>query len=538
MSETIRDPGKVDIYDTTLRDGLQTVGVSMDIASRVEVAKQLNDVGVDVIEAGFPGSGPATGEHELLAVQAVAVAVDSAKVAALCRLVPGDVENGWAAVEAAQDKAGARLHLFVSTSEIQMKEQGKTPDGVMGLTKSEVARAKLLCDDVEFSPMDATRSDFEFMMRVCQVAVEHGATVINVPDTTGHMTHRQYGHLIAAVGQRIHAHHPGVIIAAHTHGDRGLSAAANMEAIGAGARQVEVAVNGIGPRLGNAGLADIVGNIREGGEPLHADIYTDVDPRQLRETSQLVAKLSGKAAPDNLAFTSSTAFAHVEGIHQHDVATNPRSFESLDADVYGQEPGQIVLGPLSGKAGVGKRLEGIGIELENSQLNAVTAKVKELAVQQGRDLADTDIERIVAQETGEEIVDRFELDESNIDIRSVTGGGDATISIRDNFVAELEVPFGTVIATSHGGGIDAAVKEINEFTGFEGTFETWRPVAAKGSDAQARIIVEVSYDGRRMSAFADDTSVDIATAKAYLQAKNLVDRVKNRPPNIAAELAA
>src|ERR1039458_7375584 len=228
MSEVMRDPNRVDIYDTTLRDGLQTVGVSMDIAGRVEVAKQLDRIGVDVIEAGLPGSGPATGEHELEAVQAVAMAVDSVKVAALCRVVPGDIENGWAAVEPARERGGARLHLFVSTSDIQMKEQQKTPDIVMDLTKSEVARAKSLCDDVEFSPMDATRSDPEFMMRVCQIAVAEGATVINIPDTTGDMTHRQFGGLIEVVRQEIHAYNPEVVISAHTHGDRGLSGAANL----------------------------------------------------------------------------------------------------------------------------------------------------------------------------------------------------------------------------------------------------------------------------------------------------------------------
>ena len=290
-----------------------------------------------------------------------------------------------------------------------MKEQRKTPDKVLELTKSEVARAKSLCDDVEFSPMDASRSDFEFMMRVCQVAVEEGANVINIPDTTGYMTHRQYGSLITAVSRLIRVNHPEVVISAHAHGDRGLSAAANMEAVAAGARQVEVAVNNIGPRLGNAGLADTVGNIREGGEPLPPDVYTGVDARRLRETSQLVAELSGKAAPDSLAFTSSTAFAHAEGVHQHDVGGNPRSFEAFEAEAYGQEPGQIVLGPLCGRVGVGIRLKNIGIELAEDDLNNVTARVKDMAVEQGRNLADNDVEMLAAEITGDRIGDSFRL---------------------------------------------------------------------------------------------------------------------------------
>jgi 2-isopropylmalate synthase len=522
MSETIetRDPNKVDIYDTTGRDGLQTVGVSMGLEDRVEMSRQLDSIGVDIIEAGFPASGEATTKHELEVVKAVAVAVDSAKVAALCRLRPADIENGWAGVEPGKDNSGGvRLHTFISTSDVQMKEQNLTSEKVKELTASEVARAKSLCNDVEFSPMDASRSDFELVMEVCRIAVENGATVLNIPDTTGYMTYRQYGRMIAAISEGIQPDHPDVIFSAHTHGDRGLSTASNMEAIGAGARQIEVVVNGLGPRLGNADLASIVGNIREGGDPLPSDVYTEVDPRRLVETSRMVARMSGKLAPTNLPFTSPTAFAHVEGIHQHDVVGNPRSFEAMDAADYGQEAGQIVLGPLSGRVGVGARLENIGIHLERDELNAVTARVKEVATEEGRNPEDNDIELLAAEVTGEEIIDYYQLE--SVDAGEKHGVAQAKVKVTNLDGKSVK----KAVHLTGEGAIDAMVTAMNQASDFEGGVARWMGVSREpGEDAVGGILVTVRQNGYSRRVYAEGNSVLQASAKAYMIGRNMIKR--------------
>lgn len=526
MQETpVADPNKIDIYDTTGRDGLQTAGVSMTLEQRVAMSLQLEDIGVDIIEAGFPASGEATTNHELEVVQAVAVAVDAAKVAALCRLRPGDIVNGWAAVEPAKDNpGGVRLHTFVSTSDIQMQEQGLTPDKVKELTASEVSRAKAFTDDVEFSPMDASRSDFELVKEVCRIAVENGATVLNIPDTTGFMTHRQYGRMMEAIIQVIRPDHPEVTFSAHTHGDRGLAIAAAMEAIGAGARQVEVAVNDLGPRLGNLGLASIVGNIREGGDPLPPDAYTDVDSARLVESSRMVEGMSGKSAPSNLPFTSPTAFAHVEGIHQHDVVGNPRSFEAMEASAYGQEAGQIILGPLSGRAGVGARLNNIGIELEIDDLNAVTTRVKEVATEEGRNLEDNDIERLAAEVKGESVYDLhydlFELD--SVDAGEKGGVAHAKVKIVDAVGQTIK----RSVRLPGEGAIDAMVTAINEATDFEGGVADWQGASREaGEDAVGGITVIVRQNGYSVRVYAEGNSVLQASAEAYMIGRNMIARM-------------
>lgn len=537
----MRDPNKIDIYDTTGRDGLQTVGVSMNLEDRVEMSRQLDSIGVDVIEAGFPASGEATTNHELEVVKAVALAVDSAKVAALCRLRPMDIVNGWKAVEPAKDNSGGvRLHTFISTSDIQMKEQKLTPEKVKELTASEVARAKSFCDDVEFSPMDASRSDFGLVMEVCRIAVENGATVLNIPDTTGFLTYRQYGRLIATIREEIKLAHPDVIFSAHTHGDRGLATAAAMEAIGAGARQVEVTVNELGPRLGNLGLGSIVGNIREGGDPMPPDIYTKVDPGRLIETGRMVARMSGKPAPGNLPFTSPTAFAHVEGIHQHDVVGNPRSFEAMDAEDYGQEAGQIVLGPLSGRAGVGKRLENIALPLQGDQLNEVTVRVKELATEQGRNLADNDLEDLVSDVVGELFFDpdTFRLD--SVDCGEKHGSAFAKVKVtRSGTVQEESKSIKKTVHLPGEGAIDAVVTAINQATGFEGGVAEWSGASQEpGKDAVGGIYVRVRQNGHSVLAYAEGSSVLQASANAYIAGVNTIERIQQVSPEVWEWLAS
>ncbi len=522
MPETIQEPNphKVDIFDTTLRDGLQAIGVNVDIEGRVEIATQLDRMGVDIIEAGFPGSGKANSDHEFEAVRAVAVEIGNATVASLCRAVPADIEKGWEAAEPAKDKGGARLHVFISTSDIHMHQQDKTPEMVIEEAAAAVEHAKSFTDDVEFSPMDASRSDFAFMMQVCREAVERGATVINIPDTTGYMDPRQYGDMIGRAAKQIHRTHPDVVISAHCHNDRDMATMNTLEAVAAGARQVEVSVNGQGERPGNAKLASVVSGIHEGTSYFPTEIFTGVDTRELTYASQVVADLSGRPLAVNEPLTGRYAFAHGSGVHQDGVIDDVRTYECLVAEDYGQTAGEVVLGSLSGKAGVRSRLRAIGFNPDYDEVRAITVHAKELATSIGRDLDDTDIEQIMADSTGEEITDSVFVE----DIRDIPD------SVMSEIVLNLgedgkDLPSVDLRANA----IERAVTAINKTLGFDGHIRDLHANAlSAGEDAEAGSYVDVVSGDISVKAYAEGESVDKASIKAYVAAISLVKRTEER----------
>src|SRR3954471_2366867 len=322
-------PDRVLIFDTTLRDGEQSPGISLNVAEKLEVAHQLARLGVDVIEAGFPIASP--GDFE--AVQAIAREVEGPIVAGLARVNPGDVDRAW---EAVRDAPRPRIHTFVSTSDIHIEHQLQgTREDVKGLARAAVAQARGYCDDVEFSPMDATRADVEFTAEVLQIALDEGATTINIPDTVGYAMPQEYAAFLTRLYELVPGLHD-VMLSVHCHDDLGLAVANSFAGVLAGARQVECSVNGIGERAGNASLEEIVMLLHTRSAELDG-LHTAVNTRELARTSRLVSRLTGYVVQPNKAIVGRNAFAHESGIHQDGVLKERSTYEIMDATTVGLE---------------------------------------------------------------------------------------------------------------------------------------------------------------------------------------------------------
>ncbi|MBI4328545.1 MAG: 2-isopropylmalate synthase, partial [Chloroflexi bacterium] len=331
---------KVIIFDTTLRDGEQAAGATLNWEEKLEIAKQLDRLGVDVIEAGFPASSPGN----LATVQRIAQNVRRPIIAGLARCVPGDVDAAWEAVKGA---ARPRIHVFISTSDIHLTHQlRKSPEEVLEQAVANVKKAKQYVEDVEFSPMDATRTDHAFLFHILEACIDAGATTINIPDTVGYAIPEEFGQLIRDIRARV----PNVnkaVISVHCHNDLGLSSANTLAAIQAGARQAEVCVNGIGERAGNASLEEVVMSIKT-----RADFFglsTNVDTTQIYKTSRMVSDYTGFSIQLNKAVVGGNAFRHESGIHQHGVLNAPITYEIMQPQAVGVPDRTLVLGRQSGR---------------------------------------------------------------------------------------------------------------------------------------------------------------------------------------------
>jgi 2-isopropylmalate synthase len=366
-------PDRVLIFDTTLRDGEQAAGVAFTARDKLEIAAALAAAGVDVVEAGFPVSS--RGEFE--AVRGVACEVRDARICALARAVPKDVE---AAGEALRDAAAPRIHVFVNASDMQLAHQlRRTRRDVAGMVGAMVARARELAGDVEFSPMDATRADRAFVAELAEVAVRAGARTINLPDTVGFALPEQVRSLVAHVRERV-AGVADAVVSFHGQDDLGLATANSLAAVAGGARQVEVAVNGIGERAGNTAFEEVVMALRVHGEAL--GVRTGVDARAIHGLSQLVAARSGIAVPPNKAVVGGNAFRHASGIHQDGVLKHRATFECFDPAEIGHPAGtEIVLGKLSGRAGFAARADALGYRLDGRALARAFERFQELAAE-------------------------------------------------------------------------------------------------------------------------------------------------------------
>ena len=360
----------ITIFDTTLRDGEQAPGCSMYLEEKLRMARQLDRLGVDVIEAGFPVASD--GDFE--AARAVAREVRRPKIAALARAGRDDITRAWQAVECA---ARPRIHTFLATSDIHLQYKLKiSREQCLEQTGSAVRYAKSLCDDVEFSPEDATRSDPEFLIGVLQVAVDAGATTLNIPDTVGYTIPSEYAQLIRAICQRVRGIERAVI-SVHCHNDLGLAVANSLAAIAEGARQVECTVNGIGERAGNAALEEIVMALRVRADRL--PYRTAVATEEIVPASRLLSELIGFSAQPNKAVVGANAFAHEAGIHQHGVLSNPLCYEIMTPESVGLEANRIVLGKHSGRHALARRYKELGCELTREQLNAAYQRFTALA---------------------------------------------------------------------------------------------------------------------------------------------------------------
>jgi 2-isopropylmalate synthase len=364
-------PERITIFDTTLRDGEQSPGCSMNLEEKIRLARQLERLGVDVIEAGFPIAS----EGDFAAVRAVASECREASVAALCRTTEADILRAWEAVGAA---ARPRLHTFVATSDIHLEHKlRKTRAEVLRMTRDAVRLARSLTDDVEFSAEDATRSDVDYLCEVFAAAVEEGARTLNVPDTVGYTTPGEFFELVKTVRERVVAGRADVTISVHCHNDLGLAVANSLAALGAGARQIECTVNGIGERAGNAALEEVVMALRVRSDRL--PFACGVRAEEIYPTSQMLSETIGFGVQPNKAVVGRNAFAHEAGIHQHGVLSNPLCYEIMTPESVGVPANRIVLGKHSGRHALSRRFEELGFALSAAELGATYQRFTKLA---------------------------------------------------------------------------------------------------------------------------------------------------------------
>ena len=501
---------RVVIFDTTLRDGEQSPGISLDVGEKLEIAEQLARLGVDIIEAGFPVASQ--GDFE--AVEAIARAVRGPVIAGLSRTHRADVDRCW---DALKDADRARIHVFISTSPSHMEHMLKmTQEQVLAATKEGVERAREHTDDVEFSPQDATRTPLDFMLQVLQVAVDAGATTLNIPDTVGYGIPWDFGALIQYVRREVKGDY---ITSTHCHNDLGLAVANSLAGVQAGARQVEVCVNGLGERAGNAALEEVVMALKIRPDQF-GGLTTGVKTEELARTSRMVSRLTGYPIQYNKAVVGRNAFAHESGIHQHGVLAERTTYEIIDASSVGQTGSQIVLGKHSGRHAFSDTLAKMGFSIQGDALNAAFVRFKELADRKV-EITDADLEAIVAEELGQTVAHGFELE-----ALEVRGGTVGTPEAKVVLVRDGE----KIEASSDGDGmIDAACKAIKAATGVDGTLTDFNVSSVTGGvDALGDVIIQLEADDVRVSGRGVSTDVVEASARAFLNAVNKVVRVRAR----------
>ncbi len=477
------DPSRVLIFDTTLRDGEQSPGISLNTAEKLEIAQQLARLGVDVIEAGFPITSP--GDFE--AVQTISRRLNEGDVsppviAGLARTHVADID---AAHEAVRDAERPRIHTFISTSDIHIRHQLQTTrEDVIGQARAAVAHARQCVDDVEFSPMDATRSDVEFTAEVLQVALDEGATTINIPDTVGYTMPHEFTAFLGRLYELV----PGlrdVVLSVHCHDDLGLAVANSFAGVLAGARQVECAINGIGERAGNASLEEIVMLLRT----RHTDVGLDtgVNTTELARTSRLVSRLTGYPVQPNKAVVGRNAFAHESGIHQDGVLKERSTYEIMDATTVGLSANSIVLGKHSGRHALRQALEDLGFRVEGQALNAAFRRFKEIADKK-KQVTAMDLEALVTDELRDEsagyALDWFEVEASS------RRPPHARVRVRRPDGTSEEGTF------TGDGPIDAVFRAINASTGVEARLREFNVGAVtEGQDALGEVSVVLEVGG-------------------------------------------
>jgi 2-isopropylmalate synthase len=504
MGELIR------IFDTTLRDGEQSPGATMNVAEKLRVAEQLEKLNVDIIEAGFPISS----EGDFEAVKTISEVVKHSEVAALARTNPKDIDRAWEAVKGARHP---RIHLFISTSDIHLKHQlGKTKAEVIRLAGRSVARAKEYTSNVEFSAMDATRTDVEFLIAVCESAIQAGATTVNIPDTVGYAIPSEFGNLIRTLRQRVRGIEK-VVLSVHCHDDLGLAVANSIAAVQNGARQVECTINGIGERAGNTSLEEVAMAIRTRKDLL--PYQTRLDLSQLYITSRLVSKITGMVVQPNKAVVGANAFAHESGIHQDGVLKEKLTYEIMTPETVGIPKSSIVLGKLSGRHAFRERLKDLGYRLPESDLELAFKQFKQLADKK-REIFDEDIESIVVEEILR-MPHRFKLVYINVVAGNLTVPT-ATVQMEVDGRLLQEAGFGD-------GPVDATFKTIKKITRTKSKLLQFAINAiTSGTEAQGEVTVRLEEKGYVVIGQGADTDVIVASAKAYINALNKMEFKKQK----------
>jgi 2-isopropylmalate synthase len=499
---------RVVIFDTTLRDGEQSPGISLDQGEKLEIAEQLARLGVDVIEAGFPVASQ--GDFE--GVQAIAAAVHGPVICGLSRTALADVDRCWEAIEHA---AKRRIHVFIATSEVHMKNKLRmTPDQVKVEAGRAVGHAKQYTDDVEFSPEDASRSDFDFMCEVLQIAVDSGATTLNIPDTVGYGIPEEYAARLQQIRSRVNGDYA---ISTHCHDDLGLAVANSLAAVKAGARQVECTINGIGERAGNAAMEEIVMALRTRSDYFEG-LDTQVRAEELARTSRLVSRLTGYPVQYNKAVVGRNAFAHEAGIHQHGVLSERTTYEIMDPAAVGQGESQIVLGKHSGRHAFADTLKKLGYDLHGDALNQAFTRFKELADRKVQ-LTEADLEALVAEEVGDTVAYSFQL--VSVDCHGGTNSTPTATIVLDANGEKIET------SATGDGMVEAACSAIRQATGIDGRLTDYSVTSVTGGvDALADVALRFEVDGVAMPGRGLSTDVVEASARAFLNAINRIVRVR------------
>ncbi|QPH88477.1 2-isopropylmalate synthase [Campylobacter concisus] len=500
------DKNKIIIFDTTLRDGEQSPGASMNTAEKLQIALQLERLGVDVMEAGFAAASP--GDFD--AVNQIAKQASNIMVCSLARAVERDIKAAGEALAPAKNK---RIHTFIATSPIHMQYKLKmSPDEVIKRAIESIKYAKTFCDDVEFSCEDACRSEMSFLKEICDAAINAGAKTLNIPDTVGYLYPEEIttriSEIVKFVGDR-------AIISVHNHNDLGMATANSLAAIKAGARQVEGTINGIGERAGNAALEEIVMAIKT-RQDVFAPLYTDIISKEIYPTSRLIASIIGIEPQPNKAIVGKNAFAHESGIHQDGVLKHKETYEIISAESIGLEKNSLVLGKHSGRHAFKDKLASLGFGLDSDALNKAFEKFKELADKK-KEIFDDDIRALVAEEITK-IPQAYEITA----LLQSSGGSlaSASMSIRhnDEIVSDSALGNGTA---------DAIFKVVDRISGINGTLKDYKVTAvSQGKDALAKVDVKVEFEGKTaVMGHGLDIDTMMASAKAYVGALNSYFRI-------------
>jgi 2-isopropylmalate synthase len=494
---------KVIIFDTTLRDGEQAAGGTLNIQEKLEIARQLEKLNVDVIEAGFPISSP--GDFE--AVKLIAQEIRTPIICALARANPDDIDHAW---EAIKEAGHPRIHVFLSSSDIHLGYQlKKSREEVLNTAGEMVARAKKYTDDIEFSPMDASRTEPKYIYQILEAVIDAGATTLNIPDTVGYAIPGEFGNLIEGIINNV----PNIkkaVISVHCHNDLGLAVANSLEAVRRGARQVECTINGIGERAGNASMEEIVMAIKTRQDFFH--LTTGVNTTQIYKASRLVSELTGFVVQPNKAVVGANAFRHESGIHQDGVIKMPITYEIMNPKTVGIPSSSLVLGKLSGRHAFKEHLAELGYSLKEEDLNRTFTAFKELADKK-KGVTDRDIESLIAEEQ-RTVSEVYHLDQVQV---SCGDRGIPTASVR------LTNPEGQVLADAAlgTGPVDAVYKAINRIVGVPNQLTEFAVKSVtEGIDAIGEVLIRIESEGITYTGRGADTDIIVASAKAYMNALN------------------
>ncbi len=504
MNQTAEKQNQIIIFDTTLRDGEQSPGAAMTKEEKIRIARQLEKLGVNVIEAGFAAASP--GDFD--AISEIAKIIKNSTVCSLARASENDVRR---AGEAIKHAASGRIHTFIATSKIHMENKLRmTEDQVVERAVQAVKWAKEYTDDVEFSAEDAVRSEIDFLVRVFDAVIEAGAKTINVPDTVGYSIPAPWGERMATLIKRV-KNSDKVVWSTHCHNDLGMAVANSLAAVMGGARQVECTINGLGERAGNASLEEVVMAIKTRRDIFNLD--TRIDTTQIVPTSKLVSSITGYPVQPNKAIVGANAFAHESGIHQDGVLKHRETYEIMRAEDVGWNANKLTLGKLSGRNAFRTRLKELGIELESEDaVNAAFARFKDLADKKS-EIFDEDLHALVSDEFVQEASENYKL--VYLQVTSQTGEiPHAFITVSDNGAEQK--------AEADGGGpVDATFKAIENIvnSGVELQLYSVNNITS-GTDAQGEVTVRLSKAGRIVNGQGADTDIVIASAKAYLNGLN------------------